>query len=147
MITYKDIKPSEIGTIKVLWNKNKAYHEDIDEQFGDQYSNLVFEKRMNDMLNGPEKVKITIAQEKDQAVAYCISTITNNSGELASLHVLDNYRGKGIGKKLTEIHLEWLKKNQCKEIGLYVAAANQNTIKFYKELGLETSLVYMQLKE
>ena len=146
MIEYIDIEPSQIERIKNLWIKNKEYHEQTEPVFKKQYANLVFEDRMDAILKGEKELKITIAEEAENVYGYCISTISGHVGEVVSLHVLESQRRKGIGEQLTKKHIEWLKSKSCKEIGLYVAAVNENTIAFYKQLGLNPDLLYMQLE-
>ncbi|GAB7087719.1 GNAT family N-acetyltransferase [Marinifilum fragile] len=147
MIDYIDIEPQEISLIKEVWICNKEFHEEIDENFTSQYASLDFETRMNAIVESGKNLKISIAKKNNRICAYCISSIENCKGEIESLHVLESERGNGIGKKLTQMHLEWLKSKKCKEIGLYVASCNENTIAFYKELGLLPNLTYMQLKD
>lgn len=146
MIEYIDIEPSQIDRIKLLWHKNKEYHLQNEPVFKEQYANLEFEDRMNAILEGEKELKITIAEEAGNTYGYCISTISGNVGEIVSLHVLESQRRKGIGKQLTEKHIQWLRSRNCKEIGLFVASSNEKTISFYKQLGLHPNLLYMQMK-
>ena len=144
MTEYKDINKSEIDLLKDLWYKNLEYHYENEKYFKKQYKNLSFEKRMDAIFENAEKTKITIAVENEIPVGYCISKISNNEGEVMSLHVLEKKRGSGIGKKLTQLHLDWLKENKCSAIGLYAASGNFKTIKFYEQFGLKANMVYMQ---
>ena len=146
MIEYIDIEPSQIERIKLLWHKNKEYHLQNEPVFKEQYANLEFEDRMNAILEGEKDLKITIAEEAGNTYGYCISTISGHVGEIVSLHVLESQRRKGIGKQLTEKHIQWLRSRNCKEIGLFVASSNEKTISFYKQLGLHPNLLYMQMK-
>jgi Acetyltransferases len=146
MIEYIDIEPSQIERIKSLWIKNKEYHLQNEPVFKEQYANLVFEDRMSAILKGGKESKITIAEEAGNAYGYCISTISGYVGEIVSLHVLESQRRNGIGRQLTEKHIQWLRSRNCKEIGLYVASTNEKTIHFYKQLGLHPNLLYMQLE-
>ncbi|MFA8343470.1 MAG: GNAT family N-acetyltransferase [Rhodothermaceae bacterium] len=145
-MNYRDISPSEISIIEELWNRNKEYHIQIEKVFKELYTSITFEKRMKAILEKENPLKITIAEEDDKIYGYCISQKEGDVGEVVSLHVLDGQRGKGVGKELTVQHIDWLKENNCKEIGLYVAAGNDKTIKFYEQLGLCSKLTYMQLK-
>lgn len=146
MVEYKDITPAEIELIKDLWNKNKEYHERNEKVFKEMYSKMTFEERMKGIFEKGGECKITIAKEGKEVYGYSISNIVESVGEVVSLHVLESRRKKGIGKKLTELHIDWMKKENCKEIGLYVACVNESTIKFYQRLGLHPNYTYMQLK-
>lgn len=146
MIEYIDIEPSQIVRIKLLWQKNREYHLHNEPVFKEQYANLVFEDRMDAILKGEKELKITVAEEAGNTYGYCISTISGHVGEIVSLHVLESQRRNGIGRLLTEKHIQWMKSRSCKEIGLYVASTNEKSINFYKQLGLYPNLLYMQME-
>lgn len=145
MVEYKDINIEEIQIIKDLWCSNLDYHFKTEMFFKEQYSKLSFEERMDTIFENANLTKITIAQEKTTPVGYCISKIENQIGEIMSLHVLKTKRKLGIGKQLTQTHIDWLTSNSCSKIGLYVASGNTKTIEFYKQFGLESNLTYMQI--
>lgn len=149
MINYRDIKFNEISIIKELWERNRKYHENISENFGSLYSNLIFEDRINSFSSFDENhIKITIAENKDDGklLGYCISTFEGSRGEPQTLHVLKDARGNGIGRKLMEDHLKWLKVNGCSEITITVSYENYNTIEFYKSLGFSPNTIEMRMK-
>ncbi len=148
MITLTHISVDEIAMIRDLWEQNRLYHVAISEHFRQDYEHLRFEDRMKPLAALPESaLKITVAKNGEALCGYCISTAKDSSGELVSLHVLDSMRGKGVGKLLTENHLQWLKEKDCKEISVHVAAENGSTIGFYERLGLRKNYMTMQLKE
>lgn len=147
MICCRDIPFNEISIIKELWEKNREYHENISENFGNLYADLVFEERMNHFSSfDNEHLKITAAQESENNIlGYAISTFEENEGCIHSLHVAENYRGSGIGKELMNSHIDWLKENGCKDISITVAVENLNTIEFYKSLGFKENTIEMRL--
>jgi ribosomal protein S18 acetylase RimI-like enzyme len=148
MICCRDIPFSEISKIKGLWERNREYHENMSEYFGDLYSDLIFEERISPYsLFDKEHIKITVAQESDNKIlGYAISTYEGKEGCIQSLHVAEDVRGSGIGKKLMNIHIDWLQKNGCKDISITVAVENVNTIEFYKNLGFKGNTIEMRLK-
>lgn len=149
MIVYRDIPFNEIAVIKYLWEKNKKYHEDISEFFGDDYASLNFDDRINAFCTyEKDNLKITIAEDSisDITLGYCISTFQGIEGQTHSLHVSEESRGLGIGKELMQRHLEWLRSSGCKDISITVAYENTNTIDFYKSLGFKLNTIEMKLK-
>lgn len=146
---YRDIPYSRISIVKDLWEKNRSYHENLSEDFGYIYTNIVFEERIThlDMFDN-DQIKITVAENLStkEIVGYCISTIKENEGETQSLHVEENKRGLGIGKNLMYSHLEWMKNKGCTNIIITVAFENKNTIGFYKTLGFKENTIEMRLK-
>ncbi len=148
MIIYKDITFDQIQIIKELWEKNRIYHEKKSEYFGKQYSDVIFEERMNSFAPlDYNHLKITIAEnsENGKILGYCVSAFEGNSGQPHSLHVLEEARGKGIGKYLMNKHLEWLKNNGCINITVTVSYENYSTIEFYKSLGFRSDTIEMKL--
>ncbi|WP_346940681.1 GNAT family N-acetyltransferase [uncultured Clostridium sp.] len=137
-----DISYDEVEVIKNLWEKNRKYHENTSEYFKESYRFISFEERIKVFEN--QTIKITVGKSDDGYIGYCISTIIDGKGEIESLHVDEHNRGKGIGKKLVIKHMEWLKENNCKVIGVTVSQENETTIGFYKKLGFYPNTLYMQ---
>jgi len=141
-----DIDYSDITHIKTLWEKNRIYHEVNSEYFKELYRSICFKHLTEGLKDIPEdELKITVTQKDETYIGYCISVITNNSGELKSLHVDKDFRGRGIGRELVGEHLQWLKKKNCKSIGVKVSYENDPTISFYKRLGFFPNTLHMQL--
>jgi ribosomal protein S18 acetylase RimI-like enzyme len=141
----RDITFDSIHMIKELWELNRIYHQETSEHFGALYEGICFDGRMQKFKGLKEDdYKITLYEEGDQVVAYCISTITDGCGEVDSIHVKASMRGNGIGEKLVQKHLEWLIESNCKSIGVTVSQENAATIGFYKKLGFLPNTLYMQ---
>jgi ribosomal protein S18 acetylase RimI-like enzyme len=140
-----DISFDKIGVIKNLWEKNRQYHEVSSEYFSETYRSMCFDERIKVFGEfDKDMLKITVAKDNDEYIGYCISTIVERKGELESLHVDESKRGIGIGKELTVTHLEWMKENNCKVIGVTVSQENESTINFYKKLGFYPNTLCMQ---
>ncbi|MHC1724301.1 MAG: GNAT family N-acetyltransferase [Aminipila sp.] len=147
MIKIMDICYDEIKIIRNLWEKNRLYHENISDYFKESYSSISFDERMEAFnVFNKNTLKITVAKNNDQYIGYCISTIVDRTGELQSLHVHESNRGNGIGRQLVSEHIQWMKKMNCKVIGVNVSQENDPTIAFYKKLGFYPNTLYMQQK-
>lgn len=148
MFIIKDIPFNQVSTIKELWEKNRKYHEDISDYFGNIYSDLVFEERIKSFSSfDSDHLKISVAENtcNGKLLGYCISTFEEAEGETHTLHVDVNERNNGIGKKLMESHINWMQNNGCKSITITVAVENTNTIEFYKTLGFKANTLEMRL--
>ena len=103
---YKDIPISEIALIKPLWEKLNQLHLRRSIYFKDHYETFTFDKRMASFQDKDQNdLKITVVLIADQIKGYCMSSISNNMGEIDSLYLEEDTRGTGIGKKLVEVHL------------------------------------------
>ncbi|WP_422484596.1 GNAT family N-acetyltransferase [Gudongella sp. DL1XJH-153] len=140
-----DISFNGIEIIKDLWEKNRQYHENNSTFFGESYRTICFEDKVKDLAKfHKDKIKISVAKVNDEYIGYCISTIVDDNGEIASIHVDQSSRRVGIGKKLVVEYLEWMKGKKCKAIGVTVSQENKSTINFYKELGFYPNTLFMQ---
>jgi ribosomal protein S18 acetylase RimI-like enzyme len=145
MIEIFDIPFDKVEVIKSLWEKNRQYHEDHSEYFSEAYRSICFDERIKVFGDfDTDALKITVAKDDSEYIGYCLSTIVEGKGEVQSLHVDKSMRGIGIGKELVAVHIEWMKKNNCKVIGVTVSQENEATINFYKKLAFYPDTIYMQ---
>ncbi len=148
MICYRDIPFCEVALIKEAWERNRAFHEEISQFFGDLYAELVFEDRIQGFAAfEADTIKITVAQvsDGDAVVGFCISTLDGAFGEPHTLYVVDEVRRMGIGRELMHRHLAWLKESGCKLITITLACENRGTQDFYETLGFRPNLLHMRL--
>jgi len=98
------------------------------------------------------KIRIVYVAEKNEELLGFISGIIipkrgkvfNKEGHIENLFISQNYRKKGVGKKLFEILVEEFKRQKCTHIGLHAFFDNKEAVTFYKHLGLKE--FDMQLK-
>lgn len=144
-MNFIDIDLKDINRIKELWEKNRLYHERSSEHFGSDYKSVCFEERMSKFNDFDDNMlKITICSEGQTIIGYCISIIDNSVGEVESIHVEESKRGCGIGEKLVNNHLQWMREMNCERIGVTVSHENESTIRFYEKLGFYPNTLYMQ---
>ena len=149
MIEIKDIQKDEIHCIRNLWEKlNKIHYEDS-VYFEDHYSSFTFEKRVESLLQKDEQdLKITIVVDGPRYLGYCISSIDEANGEIDSIYLEDDLRGRGIGKSLIERHTSWLKGKGCSRIRLAVSYGHEESVQeFYHRMGFYERLILFELKD
>ncbi len=139
----KPITRDEISSIKTLWENLNAHHLSRSTQFKDHYSKFTFEKRMGD-LKKRDRLIAYVAEDNGKNVGYCIATIDGLIGEIDSLFVNESHRGKGVGKKLISLALEWLEGQECESIKVSIAEGNENVLEFYRRFGFAERLIVMQ---
>jgi len=143
-----DLPKDDIMKIKHLWEKLNMIHYQDSTYFKDYHKNLTFEKRCQDLTETDyNHIKISILQDSEQIVGYCISIIKKNIGEIESLYIDDNYRKYGYGRKLIEIALDWFRENNCRKITVAVVHGHEAVFDFYKKIGFYPRLTYLQMKE
>jgi ribosomal protein S18 acetylase RimI-like enzyme len=108
-----------------------------------------FDDRKNYLTSKSKHLRldVVIDLKGKSDIGYCISTINDrNIGEIDSLFIKAPYRRNGIGKKLTEMALEWMNKKGVIEKAIYVAYGNDEVIDFYKTFGFYPRNIHLVQK-
>ena len=107
-----------------------------------------FKKLLKNYMQEDDK-KILVAQDNDSKIIGMISMVflprlNQNTLEMyvPELIVSQNYRSKGIGKKLIDSSIEFGKEKKCHRIRLESGNQRIESHKFYKHLGFENSSVF-----
>jgi len=142
------IAKSEIGKIKPLWRKLKELHHNDSRYFKDYYRDLTFEKRCEKFCAlDDSRIRIEVIEDNGITAGYCISTIENETGEIDSLYIEEDYRQYGYGKRLVENGIVWMREQGCGKITVGVAEGHEDVIGFYRSLGFFPRMTYLQLKD
>ncbi|KNF07708.1 acetyltransferase [Gottschalkia purinilytica] len=82
-----------------------------------------------------------IALDDSKPIGVILGGIKNYEGvktlRCGALCVHPDYRGKGISKKLFDLHKQVALDNRCKQMFLEVIVGNDRAIKFYRNLGYD----------
>jgi ribosomal protein S18 acetylase RimI-like enzyme len=108
--------------------------EEIEQRFSDIDGRI---QRQADRLGSNPEIQTWVAKSDDKVIAWCVASKSNNTALIDAIYVLPEYQGKGIGKKMMQIALEWL--FSFSEIRLEVAIYNENAIRFYEKFGFKQS--------
>ncbi|MFC1952917.1 GNAT family N-acetyltransferase [Chloroflexota bacterium] len=76
---------------------------------------------------------ISLAHDENTGilVGYCVSTVTENKGEIDSIFIDPEYRKNGIGNSLMQRALNWMNNNSVTRKTLNVGAGNDEVFEFY----------------
>jgi diamine N-acetyltransferase len=148
MIEIKDIPKEKINRIRNLWEKlNKMHYEDS-IYFEDHYELFSFSERIEPLMKmNEEDIKISIINDGNSIQGYCISSIDDQKGEIDSIYIDEELRGRGLGKELINNHIKWMKEHGCTKIKVAVSYGHDSVIDFYHKLGFYERLVYYELKD
>jgi GNAT superfamily N-acetyltransferase len=148
MVELRDIPKEKAGCIRNLWEKLNELHYEDSVYFEDHYASFTFAERMAPILERDDgSLKITIAVDGPRFLGYCISTIDGRRGEIESLYLEEELRGRGIGRKLVESHVAWLKERGCERIRVAVSFGHDSVREFYHGLGFFERLTCYELKD
>lgn len=145
----REIDLSQLYLIKALWEKLNQLHKEDSRFFKEHYATFTFEKRCEKFFSKEsQNVRIEIVElNKSNVIGYCISTISNNIGEVESLFIEKKYRHIGYGKVLVCHAVEWFKNRNCTKIQVAVAEGHESVFDFYMKQGFYPRLTYLELKE
>ncbi|HEX7468399.1 MAG TPA: GNAT family N-acetyltransferase [Methanobacterium sp.] len=102
MIKYFETDEKDLDRIKDLWNKLRLQHQLNSKHFSRNYENIVFKVRKQQLLKKSEEwvFKVDLIFDHDHIVGYCVSSVSNDIGEIDSIYIEEKYRSVGIGDKL-----------------------------------------------
>lgn len=86
-----------------------------------------------------------IASSKGKIIGYLIASIKEKEeyrnieklAEIENTIILDNFRGKGIGKTFFKELVKWAKEKKVKRLKVVASINNKDAINFYKYCGLK----------
>ena len=123
---------TEIDKIRPLWEKLNKLHAQLSPHFQSYFENQTFEDRLNS-LTEKNHTAVFIAHENSNIIGYCITSITNNEGEIDSLYIDPEFRSSKVGKNLIKHAENWLQSYGVDEICISIAAGNESVHEFYQK--------------
>ncbi len=140
---------SGIDIIRDLWTRLNAIHGDLSPHFRYHFDAMSFEKRMEKILLMDESdVNVQVLTHGDRVTGYCVATRhPDGTGEIDSLFIEEELRGRGWGEKMASRGIAWLKAAGCGKIVAAVAFGNERVLPFYMKLGLYPRLLYLEEKK
>ena len=116
------------------WGYTEAGEKDLDYFLNQQY--------------------IYVAEENEQMVGFITAEVLKKKvwynvqlGSINNIFVLEEYRGKGIGKALMKTMMNTLQDVGITNIQLEAYSQNSKAIKFYEKLGFEKCNIQMLYQE
>jgi len=78
-------------------------------------------------------------------VGYCVSTVdAAGRGEIDSLFIDEQFRGRGLGRKMVSNAMAWLDEKHAKPIAVSVLAGNDAALRLYEKFGFQTRTILLQ---
>lgn len=135
MITYNETDEKDLELISGMWKKLIHHLKSQSKYFTMDYQCLSFEKRKEQFENIAEsgKLRLDIVKDGKNYLGYSVSSIVGEKGSVESLYVDKRCRKEGIGNKLMERSLDWMKLNEVSDLEILVSYGNENALKFYEK--------------
>ena len=146
-IEYRRIGTDRIALIKPLWLKLNDQHREASRHFRSRYERFTFEERIRKFSSPEIKTAIDIAEglPEKRIIAYCISSIgRGKEGEIDSIYIEPDFRGRKIGRALMERALAWFDAEGVKLRTVAVAVGNESAFGFYEKFGFHPALTVLR---
>lgn len=145
----------DIPFVVGLTQESGQYHADIDSRLRHELvenANQLREDYLLDQLK-EEKFFIGVAQKGDEIVGYITAMVSEGppvlanreKGVIENLFVKSSVRRKGIGTRLYNLALEWLRKHSVIKTHLSVTSINKPAIAFWKQHGYSEIMLQFEI--
>lgn len=168
-IEYRDFTEGDIFFLKDLCNKLMKFQADQADMRKDILESMNFENRLAPDYASTKEKYMAVAYDENTPVGFAFAalgtlteegvnakppwadTLTGKSfypdgyevprkiGTFKLLYVEKDYRGLGIGEKLTDMAMEWLESSKADDLWVYVANGNEKVGRFYERYGFTLS--------
>lgn len=148
-IEYRRIDTGSISLIKPLWEKLNEQHREVSRHFKSRYERMSFEERIEKFARPEIRTAVDIAETipERRIIAYCISSIgRGKEGEIDSIYIEPDFRGKKIGRALMKRALAWFDAEGVRLRTVAVAAGNESAFGFYEKFGFHPALTVLRQK-
>jgi GNAT superfamily N-acetyltransferase len=159
-LTYEIINDDEIECCRDLCNELMAFQKSKAYINPEMFDHMNFDTRMVPSVEKAIHNYIVVVKDGEKIVAFVYSNISpkeaysnnfatffdlssvckKNVGCLSQFYIKDEYRQYGIGSKLFNMSLDWLKQfDDVEDYFIYVSNGNDNALEFYKHKGFSVS--------
>jgi ribosomal protein S18 acetylase RimI-like enzyme len=142
----------DVGAILPIWGELADFHSSLDPSFrpAPQWERE-YGAYLRALLTRDDALAV-VARDGDQVVGYAVGRITTmppffahrHRGYIHDVYVRPGYRRRGIGRRLVEEILAWLRRHGVTLVELTVAARNE-AIPFWERLGFRVYMHQMKL--
>ncbi|WP_246943351.1 GNAT family N-acetyltransferase [Bacillus pinisoli] len=159
-LTFEVIGESQIEYCKDLCNELMSFQKSRAYITPNLFDNMNFETRMIPSVQNATHNYIVIVKDEDKPVAYVYSNISpkevysspfatffdlnsvegTHVGCLSQFYIKEEYRNYGIGSKLFNMSMDWLKQyEEVEDYFIYVSNGNDAALNFYLSKGFTKS--------
>lgn len=159
-LLYEVIPEEKIEYCRDLCNELMAYQKSKAYITPELFNNMNFDTRMIPSVKKAIHNYTVVVKDDEKIVAYVYSNISpketysndfstffdlssvskKNVGCLSQFYIKEEYRQYGIGSRLFNMSMEWLKQfDDVEDYFIFVSNGNQEALEFYKRKGFSVS--------
>ncbi|PAD21332.1 GNAT family N-acetyltransferase [Terribacillus saccharophilus] len=137
----REIKTSDAENFINLIKEVESKSDFMLMEDGERKTTPEQQKKQLERFEQQNNSTIFVAEEKDKLIGYLIAiggsvNRTKHSAYLV-IGMLQDYRGKGIGKKLFDNVIKWALKHNLSRLELTVVTENEAGVTLYKKMGFD----------
>jgi GNAT superfamily N-acetyltransferase len=159
-LTYEIIPDEKMEYCRDLCNELMAFQKSKAYITPELFDSMNFDTRMIPSIKSALHNYIVVVKDDEKIVGYVYSNISpkeaysndfatffdlssvyrNNVGCLSQFYIKDEYRQLGVGSKLFNMSMEWLKHfDDIEDYFIFVSNGNADALEFYKRKGFSVS--------
>ena len=146
-ITYSSGGVEQLDLVGPLWEALNEHHRSRSTHFAEFFAGNSFAPRRAQLeaKAGRGHLLVDLAKFADGTpVAYCVSSIEGELGEVESIYVAPNLRGRGIGDTFMKRALAWMDEHAVRVRSVAVVAGNEAAFGFYARYGFHPSYTMLR---
>ena len=142
------------GLIRLLYQVGGVHHHIRPDLF--RSGAIKYTEKDLEILLAEESSPVFVAEEAGEVLGYCFcqlreyrdSTVLTDRKEIYidDLCVEEACRGRGIARALYGYVTDWAKEIGCTYVTLNVWQGNENAMRFYEKMGMQTRSTTMETK-
>ena len=140
-----NIKDIDKGLLEV-YIEGYRYHQNGRP---DIFVNLSIEELKEDLIKNFDKSSTLVILDNNNIVGYLSYIIKERHTkklDVDQLVIMEQYRGKGLGKKIMEEARNIAFKNNCDRVELNCWLFNENALAMYEHIGFDRQRIIYELK-
>jgi ribosomal protein S18 acetylase RimI-like enzyme len=150
--TIRPATSADVPEIVAIWGELAVHHAALDRAFAPSNRWQEEYRYFVRSLLGRDDALAVVAVEGDRLVGYGVGRISvlpgffarRRRGYIHDVVTRETHRRRGIGRRLVEALLQWMREADVSSVELTVAVSNEGAVAFWERLGFVTYMHHMK---
>jgi diamine N-acetyltransferase len=148
-VIYLSVGEQGLDQIRPLWECLIEHLKTRSTFFKRWFKSRTFDERKSELLkkSAGGKLHVDLALDDGHCIGYCVSSVSDEAGEIDSIFVEECHRSRGIGGQLMRRALSWMEDENAQIVKVSASVGNEEALPFYMHYGfLPKNIVLEQPK-
>jgi ribosomal protein S18 acetylase RimI-like enzyme len=144
--------PSDVPEIVTIWGELARYHAELDDAFAPSARWHEEYRYFIRSLIGRDDALAVVALENRRLIGFGVGRISllpgffaqRRRGYIHDVVTRELYRRRGIGRRIVEVLLQWMREADVSSVELTVAVRNEAAVAFWERMGFSTYMHHMK---